>query len=146
MAHTILGAALFLAFACLVFLSTRDIIRQLRRLKQRTVNTTGTVVRVTMRGRDTIVSSPDVEFVDALGNKHEFKSTCGGGAYRGSVGTRIRMHYDPEDPENAEILLTPVAKAVYAISSVAFIGFGFLILARARLHAMPAIFSTIRGD
>jgi hypothetical protein len=92
-----------------------------------------------MRGRRTIVSSPDVEFVDPRGIKHEFKSTCGGSEYRGSTGTRVKVHYDSKDPDNAEIRLTPAAITFYVISSVVGIAFGFFVLARILIHAMTAI-------
>src|SRR5258708_18008090 len=77
---------------------------QIIRARRRTSRTTGTVVRVEMRGPPFTRGppfiwepSPDIEFVDGQGNKHLCKSSYWTTWNQWPVGSQVDVTYDPHD-------------------------------------------------
>ena len=100
-----------------------NVIRLMFQSRKRTSRTTGTVVRVVMRGGSVIVPSPDVEFVDCHGIKHLFKSTFGTSWNQWPVGSRVEVTYDPHDPTSCELALSNLRGGVVVVLAVAGIVF-----------------------
>ncbi len=52
---------------------------------------------------DSIAYQPIVTFVDSNGNTHRFTSPAGGSSRYPAVGTEVRVHYLPSNPEIAYV-------------------------------------------
>jgi hypothetical protein len=95
---------LITVFWCVaVIFGIAQMFRGATRSRKRTSSTTGTVVRVKMRGLNVVVPSPDVEFFDRDGIRREFKSSYGASWNPWPVGSEVKVNYDPYDPANAEL-------------------------------------------
>jgi Protein of unknown function (DUF3592) len=73
------------------------------RSRKRTVHTTGVVVRFSSRRWYSRLRCPHVEFLDRDGIGREFHSRWGAGGKPWPVGTRVKVSYDPDDPDDAEL-------------------------------------------
>jgi Protein of unknown function (DUF3592) len=114
-----------------------NVIRLMFQSRKRTSRTTGTVVRVVMRGGNVIVPSPDVEFVDSHGIKHLFKSTFGTSWNQWPIGSRVEVTYDPQDPANCELALSNLrggVVAVLAVAGIVLVALGVFFLSAAVLY------------
>jgi len=120
------------------------VIRLIVQSRRRTSRTTGTVVRVTMRGANVIVPSPDVEFVDSHGVEHSFKSTFGTSWNQWPVGSRVEVTYDPKDPANCELALSNLGGffiAILAVAGITFAAVGIFFLTTVVLYYWKQIVS-----
>jgi hypothetical protein len=115
------------------------VIRGIIRARRRTARTTGTVVRVEIRGSRVIGPSPDVEFVDGQGNKHLFKSGYTTSWNRWPVGSQADVAYDPHDPTDCEIALPRIIIVILAIVAIPLASLGVFLVARHLYDAWQSI-------
>jgi hypothetical protein len=117
-ATLIFGGALFLG----ILYATIGI----KRIRRRTSQANGVVLRHNMRGWNPRVPCPVIDFVDRNGVRHEFQSTCGASWDEWPVGSQVRISYDPDDPTNAELAFSELATLIIIMFAV--VG-GFLAFA-----------------
>ena len=84
-------------------LTITEAIRRIVRARRRTARTAGRVVRVTMRRTWPNTPSPDVQFLDSVGDRREFSSSAGTSWDQWPVGAQVDVSFDPKDPSNAEL-------------------------------------------
>ena len=74
--------------------------QNVRHFVQTAEKTEGTVIELVQRGKN---YSPVVEYTDRFGQRQELRSSIGTNPPRYSVGDKVQILYDQNDPDSAKI-------------------------------------------